>query len=200
MSDFNQLEMRRGSLFKDAVLSLAEARSMEIIAEAGKKRAEELELAYKLAESADYAAVREKYYQESEKEFMAVASQVRQELLVYRSELVDSLFQAAKEQLLAFTQTAEYPAWLAGLLKAHLELAAAGRPLTLRLRPADMPHKEALLRLLPQAQVLADKSIRLGGLKIDDGRVLFDETLDEKLRAEQERFYMSGHMAVGAYL
>ena len=198
MSDFNQLEMRRDSVFKEAVLSLAEARSMEIIAEAGKKRAEELEQAYKMAESADYAQVKEQYYKESEKEFMSVASQARQDLLSYRQELAESLFAEAAKKLAEFTKSEEYPAWLAGRLRAHASLAESGRPLTVRLRGADLALKDRLANEWPGLSFAEDATIRLGGLKVDDGKVLFDETIDEKLREEQERFYESGRMRVQA--
>ncbi len=196
MNDLNQLEIRSESLFKDAVLSLAEAKSMEIIAEAGRKRAEELETAYKLAEASDYETVKAKYSLESNKEFMAVSGQVRHELLQYRDELVHGFFEDVREKLYAFVESAAYPAYLAGLLQAHTAMASGGGPLTVWLRGADLPLAETLKSVCPTASFEADAGIRLGGLKVGDGKRLFDETMDEKLRGEMERFTLSGHMRV----
>ncbi|MDL2253636.1 V-type proton ATPase subunit E [Ruminococcaceae bacterium OttesenSCG-928-I18] len=194
MNDFNQMELRRETIFKDSVLSLAEAQSMEIIAEAGKKRAEELEQAYKLSGNADYDTVKEKYFQESNKEFTAVASQARQELLQFREELVEGMFAEVREKLQQFTQSGDYAIWLAVQLKKHAAMAEGGKPLTVYLREADRGEQEALSRVMPAAGFDTDEDILLGGLKVSDGHVLFDETLDEKLREEQQRFYESGEM------
>ena len=194
MSFFNKLELRREGAFIDAMMNLAEAQGAEIIAAAEKKRAEELEQANGQAKKAEYEVVKGKYVSESNQEFTAVAFQARQELLQYREELVAEMFDEVKENLRQFTKEAGYDAWLAERLEKHAELMESGKPLVVYLKKEDMAHKEALGRVLPGVQFAEDEDILLGGLKVSDGRVLFDETLDERLREEQQKFYESGAM------
>ncbi len=223
MTDFDRLQTRQGVLFKDAVLGLAEDKSLAIIAQAGEKRANELEEAYKQTAGADYCSVKERYVKENEKEFMAVATAARRELLQERGALVEELFEAVEEKLAAFTKTSAYASFLTSLLQSGaddigqpMQNGVAGRitgfisgllsrvvqeecdkeAITVHLRPQDNQYIEALRANLPAARFVEDKSIRLGGLKVDDGHIMFDETLDRRLAEAKNRFFESGRMSV----
>lgn len=198
MSDFNRMEISRETIFKESVLSLAETRGMEIVAEAGKKRAYDLEQAYKQsAQKADYDTVRSKYALASEKEFATIASHARRELLTFRHGLVEDFFARAEEKLRAFAESAAYGPWLAASLKKHTDMIETGDAVV-SLRPADEGRKQDLQALFPTLQFESDGSIALGGLKVRGGRILFDETLDAALHAERMAFYESGKMRLQA--
>lgn len=193
--DINQIELSRETIFKDAVLSQAEAKSMEIIAEAGKKRAEVLEEAYKLCERADYDTIKAHMAQENEREFATVAGEARRELLHHREKLVEELFGEVEQNLTAFTRDARYPAWVAARAVKHADMAAGGAALAVLVRPADVELLSAALqKALPGCVVRPDEDILLGGCKVSDGRRLQDETLDDALRQARETFYFSGRM------
>lgn len=189
MRPFNQMELNMETIFKDSVLSLAEAQSMEIIAEAGRKRARELDDAQRHAANAEYEVVKEQYRQERNKEFTSVAAGVRRELLAYREELVDGMFKKVEERLVAFRQSEGYTPWAVKALLRHKGLVETGASLTVYLRSGDEALKEALSKEIEGLSFETDGDIRLGGIKISDGHRLFDETLDGRLREEKERFY-----------
>ncbi len=224
MTDFDRLQVQKGVLFKDAVLGLAETKSLSIISEAGKKRATDLEEAYKLAANSDYEVVKNRYIKENEKQFMSVSTTARREILEERQKLVQELFLAVEDKLQTFTKSNAYPAFLtsllqggaadighdtpddvpsriAGFLGGLLSRVAGGNEedkptLTVHLRPADQKYTTILQSILPSATFVEDKSIRLGGLKVDDGHIMFDESLDRRLEDAKNRFYESGRMTV----
>lgn len=169
---YDQVALNRETAFRDAVLSQAEAKSMEIIAEAGKKRAKALEEAYQQCEQSDYDVLKRKMDAEKEKEFTVVAGQAKQELLRHREALVDGLFAEVEQRLEAFREGGDYAAWVEARAAKHRELGGA---LTVLVRSADLGLETGLQKVLPGCAVQADETIRLGGCKVSDGRVLFDE-------------------------
>lgn len=117
-------------------------------------------------------------------------------LLVYRKQLVNGLFAEASESVEEFTQTKDYSDFLTKLLAPYAAQAADG--CTVLLREADMTHKAALAKLLPKAEFIVDSSIVLGGAKLRIGRILYDETLSERLRAERAAFVSRCKLRVNA--
>ncbi len=226
MTDFDRLQTSQGLMFKEAVLTLAETKSRAIIAEAGQKRADMLEEAYKQTEHTDYATVKRQYLKDNEHAYMSVATEARRELLKERGALVQDMFDEVEQKLVAFTKSTSYAAFLTSLLQTgasdmghDVPQGAAGRitgflndlltrvskqeadkkpTLTVRLRPEDRRFVLALQDILPSAQFIDDKSIRIGGLKVDDGHVMFDETLDKRFADAKERFFESGRMCVNS--
>lgn len=192
--DFEGLELKRETIFKDAVLSQAEARGMEIVANAGKKRAEALEAAYAQCDLADPAVIRKEITIDNERQYASIASEAHKEMLAYREELVAGLFDAVAQKLEAFTREDKYEDWLKARLEKHKDFTGTGEGITLFLREADMRLAEGLKKALPGCEVKAAKEIRLGGLKISNGKVLYNETLDDAMTEQKERFYASGEL------
>lgn len=111
-------------------------------------------------------------------------------LLIYRKQLVNGLFAEAGELLLEHTETSAYLVFLQNTLQQYAEKAetAVGETREILLRKTDLKHQKTLSVLLPGADFIPDPSIRLGGLKLVLGRVVYDETLDERLRAQRTAF------------
>lgn len=126
----------------------------------------------------------------------AAKQQNLQRMLVYRKQLVNGLFEEAKEALTDFTATPAYEALLCAVLGAHAARAEEG--CTVYLRGADAPHRAAISKVLPSARFEEDASIALGGAKLRCGRVLFDETLDERLLAQRNAFLARCNLHVSA--
>ena len=187
--DINQNELRQVTLFKDSVLSAADARRMEIISEAQQNSEKVLADAKAMCRLADHDAVTHRISMSTERQASAATQAARQKLLATREKLVEDMFNQVEQRLSAFTQQAEYGDWLAKKLAAHP--FAEGAAVTICLRKADMGYAPALTKSLPGSTVREDASIRLGGLTATDGRVLYDDTLDLALNAEKEDFYLT---------
>lgn len=193
--DYNQLELNRETLFKDAVLNAADSKSMDIIAEAQRKSNEVLAKAKLLCEEADHELISSALKRDGDREHSAALAEARRGLLARRQELVEELFGEVEARLADFAKSKDYPAWLAGKAKKAAE-GLKGDALTVHIRPADEGQAAALEKALPGCTLAPDASIVLGGVKVTDGKVQYDETLDEALRAEKERFYANSRLFV----
>ena len=193
--DNKQPELRKETLFKNSILSSAEAKSMSIIAEAERKRQEDLEAVRLSCEKADQELIAARYMRGFEKELSAQTQQARKELLLFRAQLAEELFATVEQQLQAFAQGPDYKAWLTARLKKYAQLSAE-KELTLYLHKQDLPLAEELAAQLHQSNVQETTDIQIGGFKISDGHRLFDETLDAGLALEKEKFYSGNTLPV----
>lgn len=196
MNDNMNLELKRETIFQDAVLSQAEARGMEIIAEAGQNRAKELQEAYQSCVEADYDLVKARMKQKNQHSVAAYTQKARRQLLQMRAEKVDEMFALVQKRLEEFAQSGEYPAYLRGLLEKHAGLPGGGKQPTVYLRAEDEAHKTALARVWPSARFEVSPRVVLGGLAVEKGNVLYDETLDEKLEEQRRLFCASGRLSI----
>ncbi|NLW78118.1 MAG: hypothetical protein GXY32_01730 [Ruminococcaceae bacterium] len=193
--DFNQVELQRETLFKDAVLNAAEDKAMEIIADAQKASAQMLEDAKHAGDAAGHEQMTANLQQNAEREHSAAMQSIKRELLQTRRQLVDELFAEVEQRLADFVAGKTYGAWLASSLKKHAGLDAGKDGIVVYLRPQDAGDP-AVLEALPGCRVEADASIRLGGARVSNGRVLFDDTIDAALEAEKTNFYQTSKLTV----
>lgn len=175
-------------VFKDAVLSAAESRRMEIIGKAQHEAAAELNQVQKSCAQVDRTVIDTKYERDSEREHSSLTLAARAQLMALRAQLVCEVFAEVEERLAAFTGQTGYPNWLLGRLAAYKAFGESA-PLTVSLRAQDLPLEADIQKALPGCTVAQDKTIRLGGAKISNGRLLYDETLDSRLEAERQHFY-----------
>lgn len=110
----------------------------------------------------------------------------RRRLLKYREQLVNGLFAEAAENLCAFADSPKYREYLERTLRPLAEKAADG--CTLLVRESDLALAPLFQKILPGAQLRKDPTIRIGGAKVVVGRILYDETLDDALRAGRGKF------------
>lgn len=192
--NLNQMEMERENVFKDAVLNAAEAKAMEIVAEAAQKREAEIRRAHLRIKETDHNLMEANMKRKAEREFSAIAQQAKKELLEHRAQLVNSLFADVEAKLEAFVQSDAYPEFLCARLQQHTSDFDPAISLTVYLRAQDMEHAKMLKKVVPGCSVQENRDIRFGGLKVADGHRLYDETLDAALEAEREAFYASGEL------
>lgn len=187
--DINQNELRQVTLFKDSVLSAADARRMDIITQAQQDSDKTLADAQAQCQLADHESVTQRMALDTERQTSAATQAARRQLLAAREKLVEDMFRQVEARLLDFTRDEKYGDWLAEKLAARpFEKGAA---VTIALRGADMAHAKRLEKALPGSKVAQDDSIRLGGFTATDGRVRYDDTLDTLLAAEKEDFYLN---------
>ena len=194
MRDLDQIELRRETLFKDAVLNAAEMQGMEIIAQAQRESVKTLQAAQAACQQADHESVQTGLERDARRQESALMQDTRRDLLRHRTQLVDRLFAQVEEKLAAFANGKDYAAWLEKKVRQRTEGAADGAGLTVWLRPADMKLEKAVRKVLPGAQVQADADIRIGGVRVSDGYILYDDTLDDALQTEREAFTKSGYL------
>lgn len=186
-----------GAVFKEAVLSKAEAHGMHVIAEAGKKRAAALEQAYQQVARDATAGVEKRLRTEHDKELASLAGRAQRDLLLYRTELVDGMFARVEKQLADFAAGGGYAAWFAAKLQAHAANLDACEAAVLYVRPADAARGE-LFQMRPGLRVEQDARIRLGGFLLACGNVLFDESFDAALDEARKAFYQGGALSLDA--
>ena len=107
-------------------------------------------------------------------------------LLIYRKQLVNGLFAECEEQLADFTKTPQYIEFVVNTLAPYAEKAQEG--CTVYLRIGEEAPKAALQKLLPKVTFATDASIRIGGAKLQVGRIVYDETLGERVRTQRAAF------------
>lgn len=192
MKNLNEIEARREAPFKDAVLSAAEAKKVAIIAEAQRQSDILLKQAAQACQLADHDLITRGHTQNAQREHAGMVQAARAELLQLREEMVEDLFARVEARLEAFRGSAAYAGWLRARLEKH---AGAGAH-TVYIGPGDEPQKEMIAQVMPGCHVEITRGIRLGGAKVSDGRVLYDETLDGALQEEKELFYQNSGLTV----
>ena len=113
-------------------------------------------------------------------------------LLSRRQALLLQLFAELRERLAAFTETSDYAAWMAKLLKSRADADAAEGEAVILLRAQDMHMQEQLAAAFGRPCAFRqDDSILLGGLSVvsADGRRCENHTLDEALSSQLRNFY-----------
>ena len=118
------------------------------------------------------------------------AAEGRRGLLKQRETLTDGLFRAAREELLRFSASAEYEAFLQGCVR-RLRAAVPQPEAVLLLRDADRARFGGALGWT--GEIRADEGIALGGARAlcEAAGVLADETLDARL--EEQRVWFRAH-------
>lgn len=196
MKNTSGFELFRETTFKDSVLTQAETRSTEIIAEAGKKRADVINQVQLDLDDVDPALIEASLQQKKEQNLNAFYQTAQKELLERRGELVDAIFKDIEENLIAFTQSDAYLPYLIARLEKHADFIKKEAAPQVFLRPADTVHKAALKERFATLQISETPRLILGGLWLSGKAVLFDESLDEALRAERDAFIKSGTLSL----
>ncbi|NCC08354.1 MAG: hypothetical protein EOM30_10055 [Clostridia bacterium] len=110
----------------------------------------------------------------------------RRKLLVYRMQLVHGIFAEAKESLEEFAASDKYADYLIGIAKKHAEDVKG--ECTVILRAEDEKYKDAILEILPKAKFETSADIKIGGMKLVVGRLMYVDTLSDALESQQQSF------------
>lgn len=121
----------------------------------------------------------------------------RRALLARREEILEEVLGKAGERLVAFTQTADYAAFLTASAKKALAVLRTEKP-TVYLRPADMSRQAEIAAAIGPCRFEEDAGIRLGGLRMTDeaGKIAVDDTLDTRLAAQRTWFQQNSGLVL----
>ncbi len=124
-------------------------------------------------------------------------SAMRRHLLRQRDEYAAAVFKAAKEKLVAFVSSAEYPKWRERKLRAAAKEYPMRRPV-LYVRKADLPLRAALEKALPGSEVRVSRDITIGGFVIEEPEFSYvvNENLDSVLGEQKEWFFSNSGLRV----
>ena len=106
-----------------------------------------------------------------------------------RTAIEDEVFDEAAKRIDAFTQTQAYPVRLEETLR-RVMTRTGDSPLTVLLRPADLPLAKTLAARCGAFDAQADPAIRLGGFVAvcEEKRLRFDATYDTALAQKRQWF------------
>ena len=111
----------------------------------------------------------------------------RRRLLLYRAQLCAQLMQKVKDRLVDFVNSSAYEQSLADKRAAHKALFSA-QSVTVYCRAQDEKAVNALLIAYENAVCVPAADIAIGGVRLAAGRLLYDETMDAAIVAEDEHF------------
>ena len=125
-------------------------------------------------------------------------NQERQNLLLRREEITRAVFERVKKRLLDFTRTPAYTDLMEELAK-ELGARCPMEGTVVMLRREDY-HLSARLgeHFGKNCRILADESIRIGGLKVmnQSSGIFMDETLDSRLEDQKPWFYSHSGLTI----
>lgn len=173
--------------FSDSVLEAARQQAEAILAEA-KTQADQTYASLVGVQRTDpLETYRAEARTKLQREMAASRQENRKKLLGYRGQLVNALFAELEERLADYVAT---PAYVDGVVKTMLRHQTEVQPgCVVQVRSQDLARLQpALEKALPGCRVQADRDIRFGGAKLRTGRRLFDETLDDAIRAQRKEF------------
>lgn len=105
-----------------------------------------------------------------------------------REEIMNEIVQKTAARLSTFTQSADYAEWLKrSAERIGAQFQAGG--FRLFARQEDLKYREMLLAASGAADLAADGSVRLGGLRAENEKhtLCLDDTLDARLEEEKEQ-------------
>ena len=114
---------------------------------------------------------------------------LRRELFALRAEIADAVFRRAEEEIIEYTSTPGYKAYVLREAGKASELIG-GAECNVRLREADKALSDDIIKLLPGGVFVTDDSILIGGVIIDcaEKGLRLDCTLDTRL-SDQRRWF-----------
>lgn len=107
---------------------------------------------------------------------------LRDGLFLERQTIRDEVFAQAREKLTAFAQTEDYTQFLSKSLSEIAQTAGSDQCIV-SVAPADENKRDMIQSQLPEAQIVVDNHILIGGMKahIPAQGIMLDDTLDTRL-------------------
>ncbi len=179
-------ELSSAGNFESAVITAATEQAERIIEEARLEGKKEYDAMLMHDKADDVAAHKTQIMAKLRRKVAGAKQDNMKKLLVYRKQLVNGLFAQCKEELEKYVKSDEYATFIKSSIEKHsCKLQAQN---TVFFKQGDSVAESTLKELLPNADFCADASIKIGGAKLRCGRLLFDETLDERLREQRTLF------------
>ena len=187
--------------FLQAIQRYAKLQKNVIKVEAKQKKTERLKEAEKQARAESDKLVKDTLRSERNRQTAVLAKKTQEgqkELFLERSRMVDDIFKAAEEKLIAYTQTDGYKKKLKESAESISELFE-GKSCVLYVNERDLSIAEGFAPMFKGgAEVLADRTVRIGGLRgyCEELGIIADETLDSRLEDQREWFIENSSLAV----
>ena len=190
----------RANRFLEAIEKYAEQQRSEMRAEVEAFREEQLKAANEEGTAAAFAFIQEQkqaFKAALAKETALKETKKKRELFEKRNKMADEVFDAAEKKLLDFTGSSRYKEYIttsARLIKERLD----GRSAEIHLCERDMRFKSDIRKIIPDCRVIADDSIRLGGLSCvcEELSIIIDDTLDTKFSDRKKHFVETSGLMV----
>lgn len=145
--------------------------------------------------------IKDKLEESKNKQTGILAKKIQEDqkkLFLERAEMTESVFKKAEEKLVEYTTTTEYSDNLLKSAKAVADLFS-DNDCVIYLNEKDIKNTDKIkAQFKGKAEVVADKSIKIGGLKgfCKSMNIVADETLDSKLYAQREWFIENSGLSV----
>ncbi len=195
----NSYEMESYSKFEQSVLDSAEKHASEIMVKSENYRRDALR-GVGVVPPEVFERRRAEIVQRTERRYATVEQDMRRELLRYREELTDQLFEGIKEKLNDLSENAAYLKKMAKRLDEFtlpaMRTADEGQTVKLFIRPQDREMFEKMMRRDGEFPIVETNDIEIGGFRLQLGRILHDCTLDLELSTERTKFYESSGIKV----
>ena len=190
----------RANRFLEAIEKYAEQQRSEMRAEVEAFREEQLKAANEEGTAAAFAFIQEQkqaFKAALAKETALKETKKKRELFEKRNKMADEVFDSAEKKLLDFTGSSRYKEYIttsARLIKERLD----GRSAEIHLCERDMRFKSDIRKIIPDCRVIADDSIRLGGLSCvcEELSIIIDDTLDTKFSDRKKHFVETSGLMV----
>ncbi len=120
------------------------------------------------------------------------SSELYNQVLVKRKEIVEKVFNEVKEKLVQFTKSVDYHVFLAKSLKNVIK--ELGADCTIFVKEDDIAKISAFNSNL----LVKTENIEIGGIigKSNDGKIICDDTLDSRLNAQKPLFYKNSDLII----
>ena len=187
--------------FLNAIKKYAKVQKNAMKSEVRQLKNERLKEAEEKAKRDSEKLKKKKYAEKRAKSTALIASETQKsqkQLFVERAKMTEEVFELTAQRLVEYTETEAYAVKLTQSAKAIAELFE-GRDCVLYLNERDMGRAEEIKALFGGiAEVLADKTIKIGGVKgyCKSMGIIADETLDSKLDAQREWFTENAALSV----
>ncbi len=144
---------------------------------------------------------REEILTRAKRKLAKAEQDMRRDLLRYRDELACEFFSDIEKELAQRSSSEQYIKTLAKQLdkftRSAMRASEEGHSVLLFVRPEDAQTFERLMRREGEFTVCPTRDIKLGGFKLQLGRILHDCTLDAALQRERENFYATSDIGIG---
>ncbi len=123
------------------------------------------------------------------------ATDISAELAAKRTAITNEVFDLAASRLKEFAKTEEYADWLTKGLKEMAGLLGSDMVVFTRKEDVEIV-KKAAVQVNAPCTVEVDDAILVGGVRAEKGSKKVDDTLDSRLKAQEDWFYQNSGLSI----
>ncbi len=191
-------QQERAEKFFRAIRRDAERRRKQIISQIDEYIAAETEK----IEQAELQSANERVQYETQRiqsqtnsQLAKETTEISAELAAYRSAITKEVFEQVAQKLAVFVKSQQYQQWLSDGLGQMEKLLGAG--MTVYAAPAQVEQVEKAVAMAKvDCTVKADENIHLGGVRAEKGSKKVDDTLDSRLKSQEDWFYQNSGLSI----